>query len=94
MSEPATLRKLAFSLGVFAFITSVSLLIASAARARHIQGYLQQADAAVPWVQAGTLSVAIALILGFFGRGKARITSVSLSFLLLLCWGLIGVSLY
>jgi hypothetical protein len=90
----ARLRSAAFLLGVFSLIGSLAALLIGSARSRHIVGYLAQADAGVPFVRWGTLLVLIAIFLGLFGYGKARVAFVISSGALLVYWLLIAESLY
>ena len=83
-----------FHIGIMAFVSSVCVLIIGVSRVRHIEGYLQQADAAVPWVRFGFLSAVCALLFCLFGTGKARIAGSLSSFVLLSYWLFLGVTLY
>ncbi len=94
MIERWRLSKSAFLAGVLTCGASICVLVVSVARVRPIQGYLEQADAAVPWVKTGTILAFLAFVLCFFGRGKARVAGLLFSFLLLSYWILVGMSLY
>ena len=90
----AKIRKAAFLMGICAFLLSLLLLVTSFANAKHITGYLAQADAAFPYVQRGIFAAFCAFVLCCFGRAASRIIAVSLSSLLLLYWFFLGATLY
>ena len=87
-------RVLLFRLGLVCLGTAILVLIISVSRMRQITGYLQQADAAVPWVQAGFLLSALATLLSLFGRNWSRIAAVSGSALFAAYWLFIALTLY
>ena len=90
----AYVRRVCFIGGLSGFFLSLALLFYSVAKARPITGYLAQADAAFPYVQRGIFTALCAILLCCFGKGAGRIIAALLSFLLLLYWLLIGVTLY
>ena len=92
--RPASIRLVVFLLGLLGLISSFSALIVGVTRARNIEGYLEQADAALPFVRFGIYSAVLAVILCLFGKGEARVVGALFSCLLLLYWGFIGVTLY
>ncbi len=92
--DKAKFRKGVFLVGAFAFLLSFVLLITSIANAKHINGYIAQADAAFPYVQKGIFTAFCAVVLCCFGRAAGRMIAVTVSSLLLLYWIFIGATLY
>ena len=87
-------RKAGFIGGLCALLLSLALLLISFANARHIVGYLAQADAAFPYVQRGIFTALCAVCLCCFGKGAPRAIAVLLSSCLMLYWIFLGVTLY
>ncbi len=69
----AGVRRVCFIGGLGGFILSLALLFYSFANARHITGYLAQADAAFPYVQKGIFTALCAVLL--CASAKVRVAS-------------------
>lgn len=86
MIGAATIRSVAFALGVAAIALSLLVVIGSYLRPIATTDYLKQAKEARPWISWGFDSAVTGLFLCFFGRKWWRAGTIVVSLLLLAFW--------
>ena len=90
---PLWRRLFFYAAGIFVMV-SAAIMEIGVSRAHQTTSYLEQTRIAIPFIQWGTLSAFIALLLSFFARGFARVIAVLVLGLFLLWWLLIAESIY